>query len=214
VAFGGFGELQARGLITIGVALIVSPLVGFAIAWLLLRLVMFAARKATPGINRLFNHMQIGTALVLSLSHGSNDAQKTMGVITLALVTLGYQQDFAVPLWVVLVSAAAISVGTASGGWRIIKTLGGRFYKIRPVHALTSQAASAAVIVGASLAGGPVSTTHVVSSSIVGAGASQRAKMVRWANLTDIGVAWVITVPAAALAGAAAYLVLRPLVGT
>lgn len=213
VAFGGWGEVQGGGLATIGIALLVSPPAGFLLAWVTLRAILVLARGATPRINRTFNRLQVGTAVALSLSHGSNDAQKTMGVITLALVTLGYQADFAVPLWVVLVSAAAISLGTAGGGWRIIRTIGGEFYRVRPVHALTSQASSAAVILTASLLGGPVSTTHVVTSSVVGAGAAQRFKMVRWGNLADIGAAWVVTVPLTAVIGALAYLGLRPLLG-
>ncbi len=213
VAFGGWQQLRTEGLTKIAVALFASPIVGFVLAWLGLKLVLYLARGSSPRVNRLFNRMQLGTAAALSLSHGSNDAQKTMGVITLGLVTLGFQDDFRVPLWVVLASAVAIAVGTASGGWRIIRTLGGKFYRIRPIHSLTSQTASAGVILAASLLGGPVSTTHVVSSAIVGAGASERRSMVRWANLTDIGVAWLITVPITMTLGWLGYWMVRPLVG-
>jgi PiT family inorganic phosphate transporter len=196
VAFGGWHQLRAGGLAKIGLALFLSPLAGFACAWVFYRLVMFLARGSTPKVTRTFNRLQLVTATALSLSHGSNDAQKTMGIITLGLVTLGYQDGFHVPLWVILLAAAAISLGTATGGWRIIRTLGGKFYRVRPIHSLSSQAASAAVIIGASLAGGPVSTTHVAGSAIVGAGASDRPSKVRWRNLGDIGLAWLITVPA------------------
>ena len=133
--------------------------------------------------------------------------------ITMGLLPLGFQATFHVPLWVVLASATAIGLGTAAGGWRIIRTLGGKFYRIRPIHSLTSQTSAAAVILVASLLGGPVSTTHVVSSAIVGAGASERMSQVRWMNLTDIGVAWLITVPITALLGVLIYVLLRPLIG-
>ncbi|MCB0215628.1 MAG: inorganic phosphate transporter [Caldilineae bacterium] len=212
-AFGGWSIIRVAGLTKVALALFVSPLLGFVVAWLVLRFILGAARGATPRINKHFNRLQLLSATALALSHGTNDAQKTMGIITMGLVTLGYQATFHVPLWVVLASATAIGLGTAAGGWRIIRTLGGKFYRIRPIHSLTSQTAAAAVILSASLLGGPVSTTHVVSSAIVGAGASERMSQVRWMNLADIGVAWLITVPITALLGAAAYLMLRPLIG-
>jgi PiT family inorganic phosphate transporter len=145
------------------------------------------------------------TATALALAHGGNDAQKTMGVIAMALLTLGFIPAFAVPWWVVLLSASAIALGTAVGGWRIIRTLGTRFYRIHPIHGFTSQLASAAVILGASLAGGPVSTTQVVSMSILGAGAAERKSKVRWAALNDIVVAWLLTLPATALLAVPIY---------
>jgi len=127
----------------------------------------------------------------------------------MAMVTTGYTTRFEVPLWVIALSAGAIAVGTMLGGWRLIRTLGGRFYKIRPVHAFGSQLASAGIILGAALLGGPVSTTQVVSSSIVGAGASDRLSKVRWYVARDIVVAWVLTIPTAALLAAAVYLLLN-----
>jgi PiT family inorganic phosphate transporter len=213
VAFGGWVQLRAAGLLKIAVALFASPIVGFVLAWVVLRLVFVLARRATPRVNRLFNRLQLVTATALSLSHGSNDAQKTMGIITLGLVTLGYRETFSVPLWVVLAAAAAIALGTASGGWRIIRTLGGAFYRVRPVHSLSAQASSAAVILAASLAGGPVSTTHVAGAAVVGAGASQRLGQVRWGRLRPIALAWMVTVPATTVAGAGIYALLRPLLG-
>lgn len=211
--YGGTSQIQAAGLLKVAATLFISPLLGFLIGWLMLQAIQFLARGATPRINQTFNRLQFLTATALALSHGANDAQKTMGIITLGLVTTGLQASFHVPTWVILVSAGAIGAGTWLGGWRIIHTLGGKFYRIRPIHSLTSQATSATIILAASLWGGPVSTTHVVSSAIVGVGASERLNQVRWSNLTDIGVAWLVTIPATMLMAAGLYLILRPLLG-
>jgi PiT family inorganic phosphate transporter len=145
------------------------------------------------------------TGVALALSHGANDAQKTMGIITLALVTGGYLEAFEVPVWVIIICSAMIAFGTAIGGWRLIRTLGGKFFKIRPVDGFSSQIASASVILGASLIGGPVSTTQVVSSSIIGVGTAERANKVRWGVAQEIVTAWVLTVPASALVAAGVY---------
>jgi PiT family inorganic phosphate transporter len=212
-AYAGFGVLEMAGLTKIAIALFLSPVLGFIIAWISLRLVLYFSRNSSPKINRQFNRAQLVTATGLALAHGTNDAQKTMGIITLGLVTLGFQETFHVPLWVIIASATSIGAGTAFGGWRLIKTLGGKFYRIRPVHSLTSQFASAAIILSASLLGGPVSTTHVVSSAIVGAGAAERRSMVRWGNMTDILVAWVITVPVTLVLAMGCYFVLRLVLG-
>ena len=152
------------------------------------------------------------TALALALSHGTNDAQKTMGIITLALVTGGYLTEFAVPNWVVLLCAAMIALGTALGGWKLIKTLGGKFYKIRPIDGFASQMAGAAVILGASIIGGPVSTTQVVSSAIMGVGAAERPNKVRWGVAQEIAIAWLLTIPATALVGAGCYWLILQLI--
>ena len=148
------------------------------------------------------------TALALALSHGTNDAQKTMGIITLALVTGGVLSEFDVPVWVIILCAGMIAAGTALGGWKLIRTLGGKFYKIRPLDGFTSQLASAVVILAASLVGGPVSTTQVVSSTIMGVGAAERLNKVRWGVAKEIAVAWLLTIPATALFGAGTYWVI------
>jgi len=168
-------------------------------------LVFFLARNATPKVNIFFKRSQIVSAIALSLSHGTNDAQKTMGIITLGLVVGDVIPSFEVPLWVITISAAAIALGTALGGWKLIKTLGSKFYKIRPVHGFSSQFTSAFVILGASLVGGPVSTTQVVSSAIMGVGSADRVKMVRWGVAKEIMVAWVVTIPATAAVAAGIY---------
>jgi len=180
---------------------------GFLLAFLTLRITYFLARGATPRINTVFKRAQIGTAVALALSHGTNDAQKTMGMIAMAMVTTGYVAEFRVPWWVIAISAAAIALGTATGGWRLIETLGGRFYKIRPVHAFGSQIASASIILGAALLGGPVSTTQVASSAIMGAGSADRLSKVRWGVAREIAVAWLLTIPVAALLAAGLYVV-------
>ena len=201
----GWQSLKWEGLGLVGIALFLSPVLGFILGQLAMRISIWAVRNATPKANIFFKYAQIPTAFTLALSHGTNDAQKTMGIITMGLVVLGYQQSFVVPWWVILSSATAIGIGTASGGWRIIHTLGGKFYRIRPIHSFTSQLASMLVIMGASLVGGPVSTTHVVSSSIIGVGAAQRRSQVRWGVMSDIMVAWFLTVPASAGAAALLY---------
>ena len=197
--------IQVEGLLKVGLALFLSPLIGFVAGTLIMRATLWAARGATPKANIFFKTAQVPTALALALSHGTNDAQKTMGIITMGLLVLGYQAHFHVPWWVILASATAIGLGTASGGWRIIHTLGGKFYRIRPIHSFTSQLTSAAIILAASLSGGPVSTTHVVSTSILGVGAAQRKSQVRWGVMVDILIAWLLTVPATAVVAALIY---------
>jgi PiT family inorganic phosphate transporter len=204
----GWDSIQMHGLQKILIALFLSPIIGYLIGFFVLRLVVLASWKVSPRINGLFKRSQLVTALALALSHGTNDAQKTMGIITLALVTGGYLEIFAVPLWVIVLCATMIALGTALGGWKLIKTLGGKFYKIRPVDGFASQLASAAVILGASMVGGPVSTTQVVSSSIMGVGAADRPNKVRWGVAKEIGTAWLLTIPATALVAAGLYWVI------
>ncbi len=205
----GIGAVQWAGLLKVLIGLFVSPILGLAAGFLITRLTLFLARNARPNINWLFSRGQILTGVVLALSHGANDAQKTMGIITLGLVVNKSIDNFAIPMWVILVSSAAISLGTASGGWRLIRTLGGRFFKIRPIHGFCTQIASAAVILGAALLGGPVSTTQVVSSAILGVGSAERVNKVRWNVAFNIVVTWLFTIPSSALMSALIYILLR-----
>jgi PiT family inorganic phosphate transporter len=206
VAMGaGWRAIQLAGLEKILIALFASPVIGFVFGFIILRLTLLLSWNATPKVNVVFKRSQLFTALALALSHGTNDAQKTMGIITLALVTGGYLTEFIVPTWVILICAAMIGLGTAVGGWKLIKTLGGKFYRIRPVDGFASQLAGAIVILGASLVGGPVSTTQVVSSSIMGVGAAERPNKVRWGVTKDIVLAWFLTIPATAVVGAGMY---------
>ena len=204
----GWQAILWGGLGKILIALFASPIVGFLVGYLILRATYLLSWNATPRINGFFRKSQILTALALALSHGTNDAQKTMGIITLALLTGGFITKFVVPVWVILACATMIALGTALGGWKLIRTLGGKFYKIRPVDGFAAQLASAAVILSASLVGGPVSTTQVGSSAIMGVGAGERANKVRWGVAQEIATAWLLTIPATALAAAGIYAIL------
>lgn len=201
----GLGVIKVQGLYKVLIALFVSPLIGFIVGFIVLRILYFLAKNATPRINDLFKNGQFFTAISLAFSHGTNDAQKTMGIITLSLIIGGQLSVFAVPFWVILLSASTMAIGTALGGWRLIRTLGGKIYKIRPVHSFATQMTSAVVILSASLVGLPVSTTQVVSSAIVGVGASERFGKVRWGVAGDIFTAWILTIPASALFSAGIY---------
>lgn len=205
----GWGAIQLAGMEKILIALFTSPIIGFIIGYLILRVTILLSWNASPRINQFFRQSQVLTALALALSHGTNDAQKTMGIITLALVTDGFLAVFKVPTWVILACATMIALGTALGGWKLIRTLGGRIFKIRPVDGFASQLASAAVILGASLVGGPVSTTQVVSSAILGVGTGERANKVRWGVAQEIVLAWLLTIPATALVAAGFYWLLE-----
>ncbi len=207
----GWGAIKWAGLGKILVALFTSPFIGFIIGFLVLKMVIYLSRNASLRINQWFKRSQIITGVTLALSHGTNDAQKTMGIITLALVTGGYLKEFNVPLWVILLCASMIATGTAVGGWRLIRTLGAKMYKIKPVDGFASQLTSALVILTASLLGGPVSTTQVVSTGIMGVGAAERPNKVRWGVASDLVVAWLLTIPASALVGAGLYWVLSQL---
>jgi len=201
----GMDGIKLQGLYKVLIALFLSPLVGFVFGFMVSRIIYFLARNATPRINELFKSGQFFTAVGLAFSYGANDAQKTIGIITLSLIISGQLKDFTVPFWVILLSASTMALGTALGGWRLIRTLGGKFYKIRPVHSFATQMTSAIVILTASLAGLPVSTTQVVSSAIIGVGASERFGKVRWGVAGDILIAWIITIPASALLSAGVY---------
>jgi inorganic phosphate transporter, PiT family len=201
----GFDVIKPNGLTSIAIALFTSPILGLVVGYLVMRLLLFLLRGASPRANTWMRRMQWITAAGLALSHGANDAQKTMGVITMGLVATGLLPTFKVPLWVVASAAGAIALGTYVGGWSVIKTLGGKFYKIRPMHALASQVTSASIILSAALLGGPVSTTQVVSASIMGVGSGQRVSQVRWGVAKDILIAWLLTIPVTAILAALLY---------
>ena len=205
IAGAGFGAIKLHGLEKVLIALFASPLIGFVFGFIVTRAIYFLARNATPEVNWFFKKGQLITALAMAFSHGTNDAQKTMGIITLSLVISGYITEFHVPTWVIALSAGAIGLGTALGGWRLIRTLGGKFYKIRPVHGFSTQLTSGLVILAASIFGLPVSTSQVVSSAIIGVGSSERFGKVRWSVAQEIVMAWFITIPASALVAAGFY---------
>jgi PiT family inorganic phosphate transporter len=205
VTAAGWGAIQMTGLTKVLIALFAFPVIGFAAGFLLTRLIYFLAQSASPRINDFFKRSQLVTAIILGLSHGTNDAQKSMGIITLGLVISGTLGMFEVPLWATVASAASMAIGTSLAGWRLIRTLGGKFYKIRPLHSFSTQLTSSIVILAASLLGAPVSTSHVVSSAIIGVGSSERISKVRWSVAGDIVTAWLITIPASALLAAGFY---------
>ena len=197
---GGWAVIQPAGLLKVAAALVFSPLAGFCAAVVAMHALLWLLRDATPRANAGLAAGQVVSATALAIGNGANDAQKTVGLIAMGLVALGFNASFTVPWWSIVLSAASLALGTAVGGARIARTLGSRFYRVRPIHGFASEAASAAVILGASVAGGPVSSTQVMSLAIVGAGAAERRSKVRWGLLMEIGVAWLVTVPASALA--------------
>lgn len=202
-AITGFGldVVRLEGLYKILIGLFVSPLIGLIFGWFAMRQTLFVGQWMTPRVNSFFRKAQWVTALTLGLSHGTNDAQKTMGIIAMGLVAFKVLPEFHVPTWVIFASAASIALGTALGGWRLIRTMGAGFYRIRPIHAFSSQIASTIVILGAAILGGPVSTTQVISSTIVGAGAAEKIHKVRWGVAGNIVVAWLLTIPATGFLG-------------
>jgi PiT family inorganic phosphate transporter len=212
----GFSDLahgEIHGVTKVLIGLVVSPIVGFGVGFLIHRTMGRLLQGAKPGVNKYLRRSQYVTSAGLAFSHGANDAQKSMGVITMILVLGGFLEfegdEFVVPFWVILTCATAITLGILSGGWRIVRTVGFGIYKVRPLHALNAQLTSAAVILTASQMGAPVSTTHVVSSSIMGIGASERPKAVRWAKAQEILSTWLITIPGAGIVGALTALIAR-----
>jgi PiT family inorganic phosphate transporter len=184
--------------------LVASPILGVVIGFALMVALLNMFRRAHPKrINDRFRRLQLVSAAFMAFSHGSNDAQKTMGIVTLALVAGGIIPEPVVPLWVILLAATAMSLGTAAGGWRIIKTMGQKVVKLDPVHGFAAETTAATIILGASHFGMPVSTTHVISSAIIGVGASDRFASVRWGVAGNIVIAWVLTIPGS---GAVAWL--------
>lgn len=217
MARAGFEALHLEKLKEVGIALIVSPVAGLLIAMVLIILILWTCRKMSGHkINVGFRKLQLVSAAAMAFTHGTNDAQKSMGIIALALLTFGHTLQtkaggaVAVPLWVKLSCAAAMAAGTASGGWRIIKTMGSKIVKLRPVHGFAAETAAALVLGMTAKLGIPVSTTHVISGAIMGVGASTNASAVRWGVAGNILVAWVLTIPVTALLAALALKLIVP----
>ena len=209
----GFGEAlhgHLTGVTKVLLALVISPVIGFWAGFAIHRVARYVLRGARPALNRDLRRFQWVSSAVLSFSHGANDAQKSMGIITMVLLLGGLVAEFQVQLWVILSCAAMITLGTLSAGWRIVRTVGFGIYKVRPIHAVNAQLTSGAVIFAVSVVGAPVSTTHVVSSSIMGIGASERPRAVRWNTAKEIVMTWLVTIPGAAVMAVATY----PLVET
>jgi inorganic phosphate transporter, PiT family len=214
IAHAGTTALHWKGLEKIVLALVLSPIIGTTLGFFFMVAMMWCFRNKSPyALNKRFRRMQIMSAAVMAFSHGTADAQKSMGVITMALVSYGYLATFAVPPWVMIACATAMALGTAAGGWRIIKTVGRGFVKLHPVHGFCVETASAGVILGASAFGLPTSTTHVITSAILGVGLSKRMSAVNWTIASRILVAWVLTIPASGVVAYVSYIVLSPFLG-
>jgi PiT family inorganic phosphate transporter len=205
----GLGSIQWAEVYPVFIALLTSPIAGLVIAYIFAVMLLNLFRRARPSqANGAFRKLQLFSSGFVAFSHGANDAQKTMAIITLALFSSGHLAEFAVPTWVALAAALAIGLGTWAGGWRIIRTMGTRIIRMEPVHGFAAQTVAASVIQLATAWGLPVSTTQVVSGSVIGAGATRRFSAVRWGVARRIVWAWIFTIPASAtLAGVAALLV-------
>jgi PiT family inorganic phosphate transporter len=214
IAHSGAATLHWKGLKVIVLGLVLSPIVGVAVGFAFMLIIMRLFHNSSPGpLNKNFRKLQVASAAFMAFSHGTADAQKSMGVITMALVSYGLIPTFDVPTWVKLSCAVAMGLGTAAGGWRIIKTIGKDFVKLQPVHGFCVETAAAGVILSASSVGIPVSTTHVITSTILGVGVSKRLTAVNWNVAKRIVWAWVLTIPAAAIVAFMAYQVMLPLLG-
>lgn len=210
IAAAGVGALNLGGFVKILQALLISPILAFVVGFIVYSIVkvVFKNHNLTK-TNRNFRLVQIATAALQSFSHGTNDAQKAMGIITMALIVNNYQSDADIQLWVQISCALAMALGTSVGGWRIIKTVGGKIMKIRPVNGVSADLTGAAVIFGATALHLPVSTTHVISSSIMGVGAAHRVKGVQWGTAKTMLITWVITLPISAMIAGIIYMVLN-----
>jgi len=200
IATAGTGVIIQKGIYKVLLGLIISPVIGIILGFLLMLFLLWLFRRSAPSlVSTLFGRLQILSAAYMAFSHGSNDAQKTMGIITMALVSYYKLPDFHVPFWVIVLCATVMAMGTAAGGWRIIKTLGMRLVHLKPIHGFAAETAAATVIEIASRIGLPLSTTHIISSTIMGVGASKRLSAVRWGIGGNIVLAWVLTLPACGL---------------
>ncbi|HEX5043128.1 MAG TPA: inorganic phosphate transporter [Candidatus Polarisedimenticolaceae bacterium] len=219
VVKGGLSSLVLGGLGKIAAFIVLSPTIGMVLGFLTMTAVIWISKDASPrGVDRVFRRLQLASAAAYSFGHGLNDAQKTMGIIAILLVSAQgvmppgsflHMPEFAIPLWLILTCHAAIALGTLFGGWRIVKTMGMRVTKLRPVGGFCAETAGAITLFGASAAGIPVSTTHTITGAIVGVGSTQRASAVRWGVAGRIVWAWIFTIPAAGTIAAVSYLLAR-----
>ncbi len=220
--------VTSSGVVKVLKGLLISPLAGFILGLLMMVAVTWIVRRSAPkSVNRIFKRLQLVSASAMALSHGTNDAQKVMGIVTMSLyayygslpvaqgpgwldlATWQAKHELVVPTWVIGVCALAMAFGTAAGGWRIMKTMGSRIIRLKPIHGFCAETAGALVLFGAAQMHAPVSTTHVISSSIMGVGASRRMSAVRWGVAGNMVMAWVLTLPVSAALAAGCYFVLR-----
>jgi PiT family inorganic phosphate transporter len=210
LAKAGWGGLVAGKWPSTLLFIVLAPLIGLVLGYVLMIAVYWTFRSYTPGrMDRYFRHAQIFSASLLSCAHGTNDAQKTMGIIAAVLVAGGFQKTFHVPDWAILASAAAMGLGTLSGGWRVVRTMGTRLTRLRPRSGFCAETGAAISILFATRLGLPVSTTHAVAGAIAGVGSIQRVRAVRWSVASNIVVAWVLTIPAAAFVAGLAFFLIR-----
>jgi PiT family inorganic phosphate transporter len=211
IAAAGTGALKMDGIVNkVLIPMVTSPFLGFTIAFALMLALYWLFRNAKrKPMARIFRRLQVISAGYMAFAHGSNDAQKTMGIITLALFAAGVIPTIDVPTWVIVVSATALSLGTAVGGWRIMRTMGQRVAELEPVHGFAAETTAATILLGTAHLGMPVSTTHVISSAIMGVGSARGPKGVRWGVARRILLAWIITIPAAGIVAALVWAVLH-----
>ena len=211
VVAAGFGAIIFSGVLKVLVFIFLAPLLGMAGAFLFQLIVFHLFKKSEPSkANKYFKKLQILSASVYSIGHGTNDAQKTMGIISILLFSAGLLgKEFYVPFWVVIMSHAAIALGTLCGGWKVIKTMGMRITKLQPINGFCAETAGASVVIGSTIFGIPVSTTHVISGSIMGVGAMKRVSAVRWGIARKIILAWILTIPVSAIIGGVSYFVIK-----
>jgi PiT family inorganic phosphate transporter len=220
ISAAGLAAIKIETITVVAAFMIISPIVGFFAGFLFMAIVLWLTRKSNKQIaETYFKRLQLCSAAAYSFSHGTNDAQKTMGIILPLLFSIGYfgasvdPNNLPMPLWVILASYAAIALGTLSGGWRIVKTMGYKITKLRPVHGFAAETAGAATILGASIAGIPVSTTHIICTSIMGVGSTMGTSTVKWGVARSIMFAWIMTIPISALIGYAMFAIVRVIIG-
>lgn len=206
----GIQIIMVKGISKILLAMILSPICGFLGGWLLILAVSWVFKNSSfRWVNRRFKRWQILSAAWMAFSHGMNDAQNAMGIIAMALVSYGALATFEVPLWVMIACATAMALGTSVGGWKVIKTMGSKVFKLQPVHGFSAETSAAAVIAGMSLFGAPISTTHVISTAIMGSGSARGLSTVRWGIVKNIVIAWIVTIPASALIAGILYFIVQ-----
>ena len=206
----GWEIIMVKGMTKILLAMVISPICGFVGGLLLIVAVSWIFKGSSfRKVNRNFKRWQILSAAWMAFSHGMNDAQNAMGIIAMALVSYGALATFEVPLWVMIACATAMALGTSLGGWRVIRTMGSKVFKLQPVHGFSAETSAAAVIAGMSLIGTPISTTHVISTAIMGSGSSRGLSTVRWGIVKNIVIAWIITIPASAFIAGLLYFIVK-----
>jgi len=209
VAKAGFGVIIASGWTKTLLFIVLSPIIGMVLGFISMTITMWVSRHSSPrAVDSRFRKLQLFSAAAYSLGHGTNDAQKTMGIIASVLFTSGYMKTFDIPLWVVILAHCAIAMGTLSGGWRIVKTMGQRITALRPIGGFCAESAAAVCLFGLAMNGIPVSTTHTITGAIIGVGSTRRLTAVRWAVTKNIVWAWIVTIPAAAFIAALTHAVL------